>query len=153
MKFTAIVATILIGSSICAGAYAQTVKKWVDEEGVTHYSDQKPAEGESAVEEIEVPEAAVTEFESEEASERIKKQLQQMEQDRLAREQEAEAKEKAKALDEALEREPIVADEKKERKKKKRGRDEEYKGPYPMPIEERQKRDFPTPAPPSTPGQ
>ena len=116
-------------SLVAIEANAQTVKKWVDDEGVTHYSDQKPVDEEAEIKEIEMPEAAVTKFESEEATERIKKQLQQMEQDRRAREQEAEAKERAKTIEEALERDPIVAEEKKKKKKKGSG----YEGPYPKP--------------------
>lgn len=108
---------------------AQTVNTWVDEEGVTHFSDQKPADG-AAVEEIEVPEASVTEFESEDVNERINRQLQQLEQDRMAREQEAEARKKARAVEEALEREPIVGEE----KKKKKDRDRSYDGPFPKPL-------------------
>jgi hypothetical protein len=108
---------------------AQTVNTWVDEEGVTHFSDQKPADG-AAVEEIEVPEASVTEFESEDVNERINRQLQQFEQDRMAREQEAEARKKARAVEEALEREPIVGEE----KKKKKDRDRSYDGPFPKPL-------------------
>ncbi len=149
MKFVALIAILLIG--LYPGAQAQTVKKWVDEQGVTHYSDQRPVEGEAGVEEIPVPEAGVTEFDADDANQRIQKQLQQIEQDRLARERELEQKKKAKALGEALEREPIEAAEDKKKKDEGRGFRDRYKGPYPMPIEERQRRDLDRPAPASPP--
>lgn len=131
MKNSVISAAILIALSITASpAYAQTVKKWVDEEGVTHFSDQKPVDVEGQVNEIEVPKANVSEFGSEETNKRIQTQLKQMEEDRKAREQEAEAKEKARALEESIEREPLFVEEEK-KKKDKRGSN--YRGPYPKP--------------------
>ena len=131
MKNSVFAASILFGLSFAAlPAYSQTVKKWVDEEGVTHYSDQRPSAGEAQVKEVEIPKANVTEFETKEANERIQKQLQQLEQDRKAREQATQAKERAKAVEEAIEREPLVAEEKK--KKKKRGSSQT--GPYPRPL-------------------
>lgn len=130
MKNSVFAASILFGLSFAAfPAYAQTVKKWVDEDGITHYSDQKPSGDEGEVKEVEVPKANVTEYETEEANERIQKQLQKMEQDRKAREEAAQAKERAKAIEEAIEREPLVGEEKK--KKKKNG--SRYDGPYPKP--------------------
>ena len=134
MKFVALIAILLIG--LYPGAQAQTVKKWVDEQGVTHYSDQRPVEGEAGVEEIPVPDAGVTGFDADAANQRIQKQLQQIEQDRLARERELEQKKEAEALDEALEREPMVVEEKK-KKKDGKGFGQKYKGPYPKPISER----------------
>ena len=112
-------------------AHAQTVKTWVDEEGVTHYSDQEPPGDGADVKEIQVPDASVSEFESENVTERLNKQLQQLEKDRKAREQEAEASKKARDVEEALEREPIEGVEKK--KKSDRTHDYDYKGPYPKP--------------------
>lgn len=132
MNNSVFAASILLGLSFAAfPAYAQTVKTWVDEDGITHYSDQKPSGGEADVKEVEVPKANVTEFETEEANERIQKQLQQLEQDRKAREQAAQAKERAKAVEEAVEREPLVAEEKKKKKDKGGSR---YSGPYPRPL-------------------
>lgn len=130
-----IVAIVSICLSSGSVAYAQTVKKWVDEEGVTHYSDQAPVDGGNPAEEIELPEANVTEFDSKESYERIQKKLQELERDREAREQEAEQQEETKAIEEALKREPIVAGEKKKKDKGKK-----YRGPYPMPLSERQRR-------------
>lgn len=120
-----LVATILVATA----APAQTVKKWVDEEGVTHYSDQLPASGGTEVREVEIPEGSVTEFESQEVNERLQKQLQELEQAREAREQEREAADRARDLEQALEREPVTAPE----KKKKKDRDRPYDGPYPKP--------------------
>jgi hypothetical protein len=132
MKNTIITASILLGFSFTAvPLHAQTVKTWVDEQGVTHYSDQEPVGGKSQVEEIEVPAAGVNEYGTEETNIRIQNQLQQLEQDRKAREQAAEQKEKARALEEAMEREPMVVEEKK--KKKKKGRSNQG-GPYPRPL-------------------
>lgn len=125
---TAIFLVVPIAAAI--EARAQTVKTWVDDQGVTHYSDQKPVEDGAEIREIELPEAAVTEFESESVNQRINKQLQQMEKDRKAREQEAEASKRARAVEKALEREPIVAGE----KKKNKDRDRDYSGPFPKPL-------------------
>ncbi|HKJ52631.1 MAG TPA: DUF4124 domain-containing protein [Gammaproteobacteria bacterium] len=116
-------------SAAAIEARAQTVKTWVDEQGVTHYSDQAPAEDGARVKEIEVPEATVNEFESETVNERINKQLQQLEKDREAREQEAEANKKARDVEKAMERTPIVGEEKKQKKSSNRN----YSGPYPKP--------------------
>lgn len=130
MKSSVIVTSILFAFSIAAiPASAQTVKKWVDEDGVTHYSDQQPAGGDAEVKEIEVPDANVTEFESEQTSQRIETQLRQLEQDRKAREAEAKAKEEARALEESIEREPLIVEEKK--KKKDRS---SKKTPYPIQL-------------------
>jgi hypothetical protein len=129
IKYTATTLLLLVALSAVSGAGAQTVNTWVDDEGVTHYSDQKPVDDGAEVREIKVPEGSVSEFESEDVNERINRQLQQLEQDRLEREQEAEERKRARAVEEALEREPIVADE----KKKKKDRDRDYKGPYPKP--------------------
>ena len=123
--------------------YAQSVQKWVDEDGVTHYSDQKPVAEET--EEIEVPEANVTGFDGQDTQERLEKKLEEMVRDREAREREAKQKEKAEALEEAMDREPLVGEEKKKKRKKK---GEKYKGPYPKPVTERQPK---PPEPPSTP--
>jgi hypothetical protein len=112
-------------------ASAQTVKKWVDEDGVTHYSDQKPAGAGDGIREIEVPDANVTEFESEEANKRIENQLRQLQQDRKSREAESEAKEEARALEESIEREPLIVEEEKKKKKKKKS---SQGGPYPQPL-------------------
>jgi UPF0716 family protein affecting phage T7 exclusion len=125
-------ASILLGLLfVVPPVQSQTVKKWVDEDGVTHYSDRQPAAGEVEVEEVDVPEAGVvTEIDTQEANQRIQKQLEQLEQDRKAREQEARQRDTEKALEEALEREPLVAEEKKKKKKKRRGN---TGGPYPRP--------------------
>jgi hypothetical protein len=132
MKTSVTTAILLWALSLAAiEVHAQTVNKWVDEEGVTHYSDQKPVNDGAEVREIDIPEAPVSEYDSGEVTDRINKQLQQMQQDREAREREAEAAEKARAADEALQREPIVGDKKK---KKDRDRDRNYRGPFPKPL-------------------
>ncbi len=132
MRNSVIAASILLGLMFAAGsAQAQTVKKWVDEEGVTHYSDQKPVDGDPGVKEIEVPEANVTPVDTEDANKRIQEQLKKMEQDRLAREQEAREKEEARAIEEALEREELIPAEK--RKKDDGGRGHRPGDTYPKP--------------------
>lgn len=124
--------TILLFSLSCTASllHAQTVKKWVDEEGVTHYSDQEPVDGGAEIKEMDVPEGSVTEYESEEVDQRIQKQLRQLEQDREAREQAAAEKERARAIEETIEREPLVVEEKKKKKKEGRSRPS---GPFPRP--------------------
>ncbi|MFZ9038706.1 MAG: DUF4124 domain-containing protein [Gammaproteobacteria bacterium] len=132
MRNSVVAASIFLGLMFGAGsAPAQTVKKWVDEEGVTHYSDQKPVDGDPGVKEIEVPEANVTPVDTEDANKRIQEQLKKMEQDRMAREQEAREKEEARALEEALEREELIPAEKKE--KDNRGRRHRPGDTYPKP--------------------
>ena len=132
MKITVIAAILLLGFSFNAlPVRAQTVKTWVDEQGVTHYSDQKPVGADSEVKEIEVPEAGVNEYETEETNKRIQEQLEQLEKDRKAREQAAEEKERARAIEEAIEREPLIVEEKKKKKKKGTSRPGE---PYPRPL-------------------
>ena len=54
---TIIIATISI-SSVLLPAYAGVVHKWVDEKGITHYSDEPPVAGSSEMEQIEIPETA-----------------------------------------------------------------------------------------------
>ncbi len=127
---------------------AQTVNKWVDEDGVTHFSDQKPVGNETEVREIEIPKGAVSEFESREVNERLNNVLQQMEQDRKAREAEAEERKKAREAEQALEREPIVVEEKK---KKKDGKRSNY-GPYPRPLPGPFPEQYPRPYGPVIPG-
>jgi len=138
VTLSVIFAIVSICLSSVSIAHAQTVKKWVDDDGITHYSDQPPVHGENQAEEIELPEANVTGFDSKGSHERIQKKLQELERDREAREQEAGQQEKAKAIDEALKRKPIVAG-----KKKKKDKGKKYRGPYPMPLSERQRRLLP----------
>jgi len=119
---------------------AQTINTWVDENGVTHYSDQKPADQGSGVREIDLPDAPVSEFDSKEANERIQKQLQQFERERKAREQAAEQAKQDRAAKEAAELEAaeaieaIEAAQKKEKQRKKKKRNRSSGGPYPEPL-------------------
>ncbi len=121
MKISVISASVLFAVVVAGfSVQAQTVKTWVDEDGVTHYSDQKPADAGAEVKEVELPDANVTEFDTEETNTRIQKQLEQLERDRKAREAEAEAEERARALEEAMEREPMIVEEKKKKKKRRK---------------------------------
>ena len=127
-------------------ADAQTIKKWVDEDGVTHYSDRLPADDGGKIEEIEIPPAPVSEYDSEEVNQRLKKQLKELEEAREAREQEAEAAKKARDLEQSLEREPVV-----EKDKKKKDRDRPYSGPYPKPLPGPFPEQYPRQRGPATP--
>jgi hypothetical protein len=127
------VSTAILLSAFCLGVsqtHAQTIKKWVDEEGVTHYSDREPVNDGAEVRDIEIQPEELDDFESDKVNERINRQLQQMQEDREAREREAEAAEKARAAEESLRREPIVGEE----KKKNKDRDRNYRGPFPKPL-------------------
>jgi hypothetical protein len=117
MRFSiAALSILLLSGFFGSSALAQAVKKWVDEEGVTHYSDQKPVSGGGEVKQVEIPEAGVTITESKSMTERLRKQAQQLEQERKAREQAAQEKEEARAIEEALEREKLIPVPKKEKK-------------------------------------
>ena len=93
-------------------ANAQTVQKWVDEEGVTHYSDQKPAASKSEVKEVEIPKDAVSGYDSEEVNQRLNTVIQQMEQDRRMREQEFAAQKRAREAAKEAERQRQLEEEK-----------------------------------------
>lgn len=45
MKTLARLAAVLAALALCAGAHAQSMYKWVDEKGVTHYSSDPPPDG------------------------------------------------------------------------------------------------------------
>ena len=100
---TLVAIAILLPVLACTafGARAQTVNKWVDKDGVTHFSDQKPAGDEAEVSEIEIPKGAVSEFNAKEVNDRLNTVLQQMEQDRKAREAEAAARKKSRDAEKA----------------------------------------------------
>ena len=122
---------LLLPAAMALEVQAQTVNKWVDDEGVTHFSDQRPAGGDTDVREIEIPQGSVSEFDAGEVNERVNSVLQQLEQDRKAREAEAAARIKAREEEKALELEAVVEENKK---KKKKGRNRPYYGPYPKPL-------------------
>ena len=140
-------AIVCVAAFAVPAADAQTVKKWVDEEGVTHYSDRLPADDGGKIEEIEIPPAPVSEYDSEEVNQRLKKQLKELEEAREAREQEAEAAKKARELEQSLEREPVVEKD----KKKKKDRDRPYSGPYPKPLPGPFPEQYPRQRGPATP--
>jgi len=54
-----VIAVAIAFAAICSGAYAQsTVYKWVDEDGVVHFSDSPPAEEKAdGVETVAIPKA------------------------------------------------------------------------------------------------
>lgn len=149
MKFPAgsAICILILGAAV-GDLPAQTVNKWVDEDGVTHFSDQKPAGDAAEVKEIEIPKGSVSEFESQEVNERLNNLLQQMEQDRKAREAEAAAQKKAREAEQALEREPVVGEEKKPKKERNRP----YYGPYPRPLPGPFPEQYPRPIGPEVPG-
>jgi len=147
IRATSAICVLVLGVA-AGGVQAQKVNKWVDEDGVTHFSDQKPVGDDADVNEIEIPKGAVSEYESEKVNERVNSVLQQMEQDRKAREAEAAAQKKAKEAREALKREPIVVEEKKQKNNGKR----HYYGPYPKPLPGPFPEQYPRPAGPAKPG-
>ncbi|HEY5738483.1 MAG TPA: DUF4124 domain-containing protein [Gammaproteobacteria bacterium] len=122
---------LLLPAAMALEVQAQTVNKWVDDEGVTHFSDQKPAGSDADVREIEIPKGSVSQFDAREVNERVNSVLQQLEQDRKAREAEAAARIRVREEEQALELEAVV-EENKQKKKKKRNRP--YYGPYPKPL-------------------
>ena len=94
---------ILLGASFAVPA--QTIQKWVDENGVTHFSDKKPAGNNAEVKEIEIPDNAVSGYDSQEVSERLRDASHQMEFDRQIREQEfAKQKRRSEAAKDAKRR-------------------------------------------------
>jgi len=120
---------VILSGLVVFSAHAQTVHKWVDEEGVTHYSDKKSASDETEVNKIEVPKADTVKTESEEINTRIKDQLQQMEQDRKEAERIRQEEKKARAIEESLQREALIPEEPREKKDKGSGR----RRPVPLP--------------------
>ena len=113
---------LLLPAAMALEVQAQTVNKWVDDEGVTHFSDQRPAGGDTDVREIEIPQGSVSEFDAGEVNERVNSVLQQLEQDRKAREAEAAARIKAREEEKALELEAVVEENKKKKKRAATGR-------------------------------
>ena len=81
-KLPAATGFAILSAFVVSGAHAQTVNKWVDEEGTTHYSNRKPAAAETGVNKIEVPAAGTAKTETEEVNSRINNQLQKMQQER-----------------------------------------------------------------------
>jgi hypothetical protein len=135
MKISVTTIILLCALNLAAiEVHAQTVYKWVDTEGVTHYSDLKPANDGALAREVEITSAPVSKYDSKTVTERINNQLQQMREDREAhereREAEAESAKKARVADEARRREPIFGEE----KKKNRHRNRNYRGPFPKPF-------------------
>ena len=108
---------LLLPAAMALEVQAQTVNKWVDDEGVTHFSDQKPAGSDADVREIEIPKGSVSQFDAREVNERVNSVLQQLEQDRKAREAEAAARSKARQEEQALEPEAVVESNKKKKKR------------------------------------
>ena len=72
------VSTAILLSAFCLGVsqtHAQTIKKWVDEEGVTHYSDREPVNEGAEVRDIEIQPEELGDFESDKVNERINPML------------------------------------------------------------------------------
>ena len=91
---------ILLGASFAVPA--QTIQKWVDENGVTHFSDKKPAGNNAEVKEIEIPKNAVSGYDSREVNQRLGDAAHQMEFERMLRERQfAEQKRSREARKEA----------------------------------------------------
>ena len=121
--------TLLLFLSVLGGsqvASAQTIKKWVDDEGVTHFSDIPPDKGATPVEELTLPEEVqVDEADTERAddlTQRLKDKAAELQYEREQREQQAETRQLESDLDEALNREEIIAAPEKKKKSRRGGR-------------------------------
>ena len=129
-------------SLLATDVYAQTVKKWVDEEGVTHYSDIAPDSG-RRVEEVNLPaveEDAEDTREADDITQRIKDQAAQMELERKQREADAAAEQREQELEEALSREEIIEAPRKDKDRSKRLIPLKEPGPHISPLRERELR-------------
>ena len=115
-------AALLAGGMAVAGE----IYKWVDEEGVTHFSDIPPDKGATPVEEVTLPEdVQVDEADverSDDLIQRLKDKAAELEQEREQREQQAETEQLESDLEEALNREEIIAAPKKKKKSRRGGR-------------------------------
>ena len=107
---------------LSAVADAQSVKKWVDEDGVTHYSDQAPDKAASAVKNVDMEAASTTEYDSFETNQRIQNNLQKLVNERKQREAEAVDRRERRAAEEVLARDKLVEVPKKKKKKRKKKR-------------------------------
>lgn len=111
-------------------AAAQTIKKWVDEEGVTHYSDKPPENGATPVDDVQVQDSAPADADSQTTTERLKKQAEILEQDRKQRELEAERKRKAERERAGAQEEIFVPKQRKDDDGYRRHRYPYYPGPH-----------------------
>ena len=102
------------------GLLAQTVERWVDEDGVTQYTDKASVPDGVPSETVDVPEPGLVVEDSESTTERLKRSAERMEQDRKQRAAEAEAADRARALEESQAREEIFVEPEKKKKKKRR---------------------------------
>lgn len=123
------VLVVVVGLGTPSSALAQAVKKWVDDEGVTHYSDQLPGKGATPVEEYQVPQDRQHQSESESINQRIRNKGQQFEAERKQRERAAEQTQRQQAIEEALQRDEIVAVPKKKKKRRKKRRKRQVVSP------------------------
>ncbi len=114
-----------------------TVEKWIDADGVTHYTDKASVPEGIPSETVVLPELLPSEGEGQSTAERLQKQADRLERERKQRAKEAEAAERAQALEEALQRDELVEVPPKKKKKRRR------KTPRPEPA--------PPPAPPTKP--
>ena len=90
IRLTTLFAIALLTSSLFAGAQAAAIHKWVDEKGVTHYSDQAPTAATSSVTQLDVDTRTGTTQASAQSSGNyysIANQWQRMNQERLQQRQ------------------------------------------------------------------
>ncbi len=105
---------------------AQTVEKWVDENGVTQFTDKASVPEGVPSETVEVPEGTVVQ-DAQSTTERLQRKADKLEQERKQRATAAEEAERAQALEESLQREEIyAAPEEKKRKKRNRPKPTPY---------------------------
>ena len=125
---------------LATAAHAQTVKKWVDEEGVTHYSDVAPGSARE-VEQVNLPDVEEEDVEeADDITQRIKDQAAQMELERKQREADAAAEQREQELEEALSREEIIEAPKKDKDRSRRLIPLKEPGPHISPLRERELR-------------
>ncbi len=82
---SAIAVLVFFGACLLAPAQADIVHKWVDADGVTHYSDDPPENAATEATAIEVPVPTARETHPEDDYYSIANQWQRMHQERLAR--------------------------------------------------------------------
>ncbi len=106
MKCCSTVTTILVvGACLVVPAQAEIVHKWVDADGVTHYSDEPPAADAAEAISIEVPASASRANRAQNDYYSIANQWQRMHRERLERDKIALEKARVRAAREESERE------------------------------------------------
>jgi len=91
------ISAIALVLSIFTPAYAAVVHKWVDSDGITHYSDEIPVSAQTPVTRIELPEAPAATGDTASGEYSIANQWRRMHQERIERDKLALEKARQKA--------------------------------------------------------